>query len=65
MATRANRGRGEKKNSKLLVKEASVAMEVADDPLDCDVELSEIDLKCEVAMLELDAQRSLGGSASA
>lgn len=65
MAKRANRGCGRKKNSKLLVQEASVALEDASHSLDCDAELSEAkeiceSLDCEVVISELDAQRPAG-----
>jgi hypothetical protein len=47
MAKRANRGRGGKKNSKLLVKEASVVMDDVACSLNYDVKLSEEEVSCE------------------
>jgi hypothetical protein len=47
MAKRANRGRGGKKNSKLLVKEASIVMDDVAWSLNYDVKLSEEKVSCE------------------
>ncbi|XP_059439870.1 uncharacterized protein LOC132172399 [Corylus avellana] len=57
MAKRANRGRGGKKVSKLLLKEASANLEVASRSLDCEVDLSEEEEICEdVDASKLDIQ---------
>jgi hypothetical protein len=47
MAKQANRGHGEKKNSKLHVKEASVTLDDVSRSMDYEVELSEEEKNCE------------------
>jgi hypothetical protein len=66
MAKRASRGRGGKKNLKLVVKEASAVMEDGASSLNCDV-LSEEEvngeyLECGDTNLEINSQSSpVGG----
>jgi hypothetical protein len=69
MAKRANRGRGKKKNTKLLAREASAVLEDASLSLDCGAELSKADencdsLNCEGVVSELEEQ-GVAGSVSA
>jgi hypothetical protein len=47
MAKRANRGRGGKKNTKLLAREASTVLGDASLSLDCGAKLSEADENCD------------------
>ena len=69
MTKQANKGRGGKKNSKLLVREDAVVLQDASLSLDCGAELSEADencdsLNCEGVVSDLEVQR-VAGSVSA
>jgi hypothetical protein len=59
VARKANRGRGGKKISKVLVKEAIVDLENASRSVDCDADLSEEEENCENLTLSYENEKVL------
>jgi hypothetical protein len=59
MARKANQGRGGKKISKVLVKEATVDLKNASRSVDCDADLSEEEENCENLTLSCENEKVL------